>query len=128
MGWKDDPLTEVAPKEAPKAGKWQSDPEVSPSTSKPLPANAGLAELIARVGGVPADAIENALNLGIAGYGTIAAALGRPDLAPEPLRGSFGGSESIRKGLRATGEPGLSPDNPNPQSPSATAEYEFVAR
>ena len=118
MSWRDDPVTEAP---------WQGDPEIS-TGSKPLPANAGVAELIARVGGIPVDAVQNTLNLGLAGLGTIATAAGRHDLAPNLIRGSFGGSESIRRGLRATGEPGLSPDNPSPNNPSATAQYEFVAR
>lgn len=109
------------------AGPW-SKYAPAPGKAAPLPANAGLAELVARVGGLPVDTIENAINLGLAGVGTVAAAAGRPDLAPDPLRGSFGGSESIRRGLRATGEPGLSPDNPSPQNPAASAQYEFVAR
>lgn len=96
--------------------------------AKPLPANAGLAKLGTSLLGLPVDTIENVLNLGLAGYGTLATALGRPDKAPELLRGSFGGSESLQRGLRATGEPGLSPDNPRPESDLGTAEYNFVAR
>jgi hypothetical protein len=94
----------------------------------PLPANAGLAELAARVGGLPVDTVENVVNLGLAGVGAALTAAGRPDMAPDLIKGSFGGSESIRRGLRATGEPGLSPDNPGPTSGPATAQYEFVAR
>ncbi len=107
--------------EAPKA-------EAQKPETKPLPANAGLANFIASTAGLPVDAVENVLNLAKAGVGTVATAAGRPDLAPELTSGSFGGSESIRRGLRATGVPGLSPDNPNPQSEGDTAQYNFVSR
>jgi protein-tyrosine-phosphatase len=94
----------------------------------PLPANAGMANFLATAAGLPVDTIQNAINLGLAGFGTAATALGRSDLAPELLKGSFGGSESIRQGLRATGEPGLSPDNPSPYNDRATDQYNLASR
>lgn len=94
----------------------------------PLPANAGLAKLATSVLGLPVDTVENMANLGLAGVGTVATAAGRPDLAPDLLRGSFGGSESMQRGLRATGMPGLSPDNPTPQDALGTSQYDFVVR
>lgn len=94
----------------------------------PLPANAGLAKLGTGILGLPVDTIENVLNLGLAGAGTVATAAGRPDLAPDLLKGSVGGSQWLQERARATGEPGLSPDNPTPQSASGTAQYDFVSR
>lgn len=61
--------------------------------------------------GMPVDAIENVLNLGLAAYGTAATAAGRPDMAPMPISGSFGGSQSIERGLTEAGAPtDLPPD------------------
>lgn len=74
--------------------------------------NRGIAGLI----GLPVDAVENVLNLGIAGYGSAATALGRPDLAPELLKGSFGGSESIAAGMNKVGIP---TGNPRPDDPAS---------
>lgn len=94
--------------------------------AKPLPANAGLANFGASVVGLPVDTVANVLNLGIAGYGAAKTALtGQP--GPDLIE-PFGGAESIKRGLRATGIPGLSPDNPNPTSKMDTAQYEFVSR
>ena len=56
-------------------------------------ANKGIAGLI----GLPVDTAENLVNLGKAGFGSVATAFGRPDLAPELTRGTPGGSESIAK-------------------------------
>ena len=55
--------------------------------------NRGVAGLL----GLPVDTAENIANLGIAGVGSLATAAGRPDLAPNPLKGSFGGSEAIAR-------------------------------
>lgn len=96
--------------------------------AKPLPANAGLARFLTSAAGIPVDTAENVLNLGLAGVGTAATALGRPDLAPNLMRGSYGGSEYLQSLLRKTGMPGLSPDNPNPQDALGTAQYDFTAR
>jgi hypothetical protein len=104
-------------------------PVASPAElSSTLPANAGLAKLATSVLGLPVDTIENVANLGLAGVGTALTAAGKPDLAPNLLKGSFGGSDSLQRGLRATGMPGLSPDNPRPQDALGTAQYDFVAR
>lgn len=69
--------------------------------------NRGLAGLA----GLPVDTAENLVNLGIAGVGTIATAAGRPDLAPDLLKGTPGGSQSIA-GLMNKG--GMATDNPRP--------------
>src|SRR3990167_8098640 len=55
--------------------------------------NRGIAGLL----GLPVDTAENIVNLGIAGAGSLATAAGRSDLAPNPLKGSFGGSEAIAR-------------------------------
>lgn len=62
-------------------------------------ANKGISYLL----GLPVDTAENIVNLGIAAYGSAMNASGRPDLAPDTLRGTLGGSESIMKGLNAIG-------------------------
>jgi hypothetical protein len=95
---------------------------------KPTQTNAGLANFMASTLGLPVDTVENALNLGIAGVGSVANAAGRPDLAPDVIRGSVGGSEHIRGLLRKTGQPGLSPDNPMPNDPRATDQFNFTSR
>lgn len=93
------------------------------SAKKPmtLPANAGLANFGASVLGLPMDTLQNAYNLFKAG---INLAQG----TDVPLtQNVMGGSESIRNALRATGEPGLSPDNPV-NGPMGNAQYQFVSR
>jgi len=95
--------------------------------SRPLPANAGLAAFGASLVGLPMDTVENVANLGIAGYGAIKTALtGQP--GPELLHGTPGTTENVKAMLRSTGAPGLSPDNPTPESKMGTAQYDFVAR
>ena len=74
--------------------------------------SSGTAEGVARLVGLPADTITNAVNLAIAGYGTVATAAGRPDLAPDlidpsdvPMSG-----QRLVDGLRKVG---VNVDNPN---------------
>lgn len=101
-------------------------PDERRASGRPLPANAGFANFGASLLGLPADTAANVLNLGIAGFGAAKTALtGQP--GPDLIE-PFGGAESIKRGLRATGLPGLSPDNPNPSSKMDTAQYEFVSR
>ena len=69
--------------------------------------NRGIAGLV----GLPVDTAENIANLGIAGFGAGATALGRPDLAPDLLKGTPGGSESI-SGLM--NKAGIGTSNPRP--------------
>jgi len=96
--------------------------------SSPLPANAGLANFAASTLGAPVDIIQGVINAPKMIYGAAATALGRPDLAPEVSGDAFGGSQSIKRGLRATGLPGLSPDNPTPLSDMGTAQYDLASR
>lgn len=97
--------------------------------SKPLGANAGLLNFGAGVLGTPVDAIQNLLNLGIAGYGAARGALtGDGGASPEPISGAVGGSDWLRAKLRGTGIPGLSPDNPNPDSAASTLAYDLTSR
>jgi hypothetical protein len=51
---------------------------------------------VAATAGLPVDAITNALNLGIAGYGTVKGALGSTDL-PELIRDPVGGSGTFER-------------------------------
>lgn len=90
--------------------------------SKPLPANAGLANFMAHTLGLPVDTVENAINLGVAAVGK------STGTTPDLLSGSVGGSEWLKGKLKATGEPGLNPDNPNPESGAGTAQYDLVSR
>lgn len=113
-GWED-----VAPKRA------QGVPVAR--GARPLPANAGVADLLASMAGLPMDTVQNVANIGIAGYGAAKAALtGQP--GPDLMTNIPGGSENIRNMLRSTGAPGLSPDNPTPESKMGTRQYEFVRR
>lgn len=102
--------------------------------SRPLPANAGVANFAATVAGIPGDLLENIANLGIAGYGAARGLItGDGGASPEPLRpGTLGGTEFMRNQLRrlsgATGMEGFRPDNPNPADPVGTAQYTFASR
>lgn len=75
-------------------------------------ANRGIAGLL----GLPVDTAENIANLGIAGVGSLATAAGRPDLAPSPLKGSFGGSEAIAKLMQRFN---IGTTNPRPDDPAS---------
>lgn len=74
--------------------------------------------------GLPVDTVENVLDLGRAGIGTIATAAGRPDLAPNiPDRSSIAGSsEWIARKLNDVGMGGAI-NNPNPQDAVSRVLY-----
>lgn len=103
---------------------------VAPAQTKPtmtLPANAGLANFGASVLGLPMDTVQNAYNLFKAGIGVAQNKLTGAE--PLPLTtGLPGTSESIRNALRATGEPGLSPDNPAPNSALGRLQFDLTSR
>ena len=99
-----------------------------PNKSKPLGANAGLANFAAHVAGLPVDTLENAVNLTRAAQGTVAGQFGMTDWMPPLLRGSPGTSRWIKEKLKQTGEPGLSPENPAPQDKATTLAYDFTSR
>lgn len=95
--------------------------EVAKSTSPSIGERArafgaGLQRGGAGLVGLGVDTVENAINLGLAGVGSAATAMGRPELAPNLLRGSFGGSEYLAGKLR---QGGVAVDNPNPQDPAS---------
>lgn len=117
-------LRRLAELEAKASGGKEDKPK-----SSTLPANAGLSNLVASAAGLPMDAVTSAYNLFKAGIGTAQNKLFGTELPeltnPEAVRGT---SASLRNALRATGIPGLSPDNPNPQSKSGTAQFDFVSR
>lgn len=102
-----------------------------PIESRPMPVNAGIASLAAGIAGAPVDIAQGFWNAPKMAYGAIKGALGGTDL-PEPVTGTPGGSESIRKALQAaselTGIRGLSPENPTPESAIGTAAYDFTSR
>lgn len=118
--------------------------EAPKQQSSALPANAGLANFAATTLGMPVDLIEGGLNL-IDRVGRAASAAYsrvKGDITPEQatqeynlalyggnrVKNSVGGSESIKQALRATGEPGLSPDNPNPEDGLGTLAYDLTSR
>jgi len=74
--------------------------------------NRGIAGLL----GLPVDTAENVVNLGKAGLGAAATALGRSDLAPELTRGTPGGSESIARLMEGAG---INTRNPRPDDPAS---------
>lgn len=97
------------------------------ASSKPLPANAGLANFAASVLGTPATIAEGLVNIPGMVAGTIATAAGKPGLAPDPVRVP-GGPEFYQDLLRRTKLPGLSPDNPDPTNKLGTAQFDFTSR
>lgn len=105
------------------AGQFVPD---EPPKARPLPANAGVAKLLTGALGLPVDTATAAINLGIAGAGALTSGL--PGKPPDLIENPVGGSQWLEEKLRKTGEPGLSPDNPTPESPVGTAQYDFVAR
>lgn len=107
------------------SGEWEDAPAVKPQGIGPS-ASAGAMNLGATLLGLPADTVENALNLGIAGFGRLSGALGGP--TPAPLQASVGTSEWLRNVLRGTGANVLSPDNPNPKDGANSLVYDFVSR
>lgn len=125
VGFTLDQTAGVAPRLLPPG--FQLDPPLVPP-GKPLPANAGLSKLGTSLLGLPVDTIESAINLTRAAQGTVAGALGATDWMPPLLEGSPGGSKWLQDRARATRMPGLSPDNPSPESAAGTAQYDFVAR
>jgi hypothetical protein len=74
--------------------------------------------------GLPVDTIENVLDLGRAGIGTVATAAGRPDLAPNiPDRSTIAGtSDWIARKLNDVGM-GNAVNNPNPQDAISRVLY-----
>lgn len=110
MGWRDDPVVETGSPEP-----WASDPVVgSPSEAKAGARErvqagvSGVNKGIALLAGLPVDTIENVVNLGLAAYGASKQAItGKP--GPDLIKGSFGGSESIAKGLETVGAPTSNP-------------------
>lgn len=108
-----DPFAQPAApqKEGPTLTPVEGDPFAPPRTAHPIVSrlsdmlSRGANKAIAGLLGMPVDAVENVLNLGLAAYGTGATAMGRPDLAPEPMSGSFGGTQSIERGLEGAGAP-----------------------
>jgi hypothetical protein len=107
-------------------GKWLTDaaptpapaPAVAPQRTAATAAglNRGLAGLL----GLPVDTVANAINLGLAGAGTVATAAGRPDLAPNLIERPFGGSESIAAGLNKVG---IGTTNPSPNDAPSRLLY-----
>ena len=105
----------------------QKSQTVPRAGSRPTAANAGIGSFFASTLGAPADLATGLVNIPGMVFGTAATALGRADLAPDTVRVP-GGAEFYKNLLRSTGIPGLSPDNPNPQSKSGTAAYDLAAR
>lgn len=65
---------------------------------------------IAGLAGLPVDTVENIINLGLAAYGSTKQAItGEP--GPEPLHGSFGGSEYLANKAQ---QAGINTQNPRP--------------
>jgi hypothetical protein len=80
----------------------------------------GMNRGIAGVLGMPVDAIENVLNLGIAGVGSVANAVGKPDLAPNLIGGSVGGSQWLAGMMEKLG---INASNPNPQDTASQMAF-----
>lgn len=78
--------------------------------------NRGIAGLV----GLPVDAAENIINLGIAGVGSVANAAGYPNLAPNLLRGSVGGSQWLADRANKVG---INTTNPRPDDSASRMLY-----
>jgi len=100
---------------------WDSATPMEPTAMERGKAGlAGVNRGIAGLVGLPMDTAENLVNLGIAGVGTAATALGKPEWAPDILRGTPGGSESIS---RLMGKAGIGTVNPRPDDPVSRMLY-----
>jgi hypothetical protein len=106
---------------------WEKFAQVEPEKSQTLPANAGLANFVSGIAGLPVDTIERGINLIRAAQGTVAGQFGLTDWMPPMVSGSVGGSQWIKDKLRNTGLPGLSPDSPA-KNPLEQAQFDLVAR
>lgn len=95
--------------------------------SRPMAANAGIANFAAETLGLPAAALQGLVNIPGMAFGAAATSVGRPDLAPGIINVP-GGGEFYKNLLRRTGIAGLSPDNPNPDSATGTAAYDLASR
>jgi hypothetical protein len=93
-------------------GQWMSSAKGDPTAAdRGQAALGGVNRGIAGIAGLPVDTAENLINLGIAGVGTAATAIGRPDLAPNLIQGSVGGSRSIADAMQRAG---IGTTNPRP--------------
>lgn len=86
MGWQDDQV--VAQSQT--GAAWEQDeivsaPKQAQQSNLSGSAVAGAHRGVAGILGMPVDTLLNVADLGIAGYGTGAALMGRPDLAPDPI-------------------------------------------
>lgn len=96
----------------------------------PNPGVAGMVKFGAGLAGAPVDAIQSAINIPPQAVKAGLMAAGRYDLANKipMLEGSFGGSQSIERGLKATGIPALNPENPTPKDEAGTAAYDLAKK
>ena len=76
----------------------------------------GLNTGISSLAGLPVEFAKNVVNLGIAGVGTVATALDRPDLAPDVIEHTPGDIQTF-KGLLNQG--GVRTENPSPEDLSS---------
>lgn len=93
-------------------------PKAEPSRGSA--ALAGVNKGIAGLVGLPMDTAENLVNFGIAGVGSIANLAKRPDLAPDLIQGTPGGSQSVSGLLNKVG---IGTDNPNPEDAASRLLY-----
>jgi hypothetical protein len=97
----------------------------------PTAANAGAASFAANVLGTPATILKGLVNLPGMALGIPAAAMGRPDLAPNvvdvPGTGEFF-KQKFTQLANKTGIEGLNPNAPRPGDATNTAAYDFASR
>lgn len=112
---KEDALQRVQDQQQPKA----PPPEAAPEPNRTGAAVGGVNRGLAGLAGLPVDTVENIVNLGIAAYGASKQAItGQP--GPDLIKGSFGGSESIARGLESAG---VNTQNPSPQDSASRMLY-----
>lgn len=90
------------------------------ATDRTNAAITGVNRGIVGIAGLPMDTVQNVLNLGKAAVGTIAGAVGRPDLMPELSRGNVGTSEWIAERLKPVG---INTENPRPDDQASRMLY-----
>lgn len=112
----------------PNSVTWDSPSAPPKPVNSMEPSRAGLLALGANLAGLPADLGAGLINAPLMIGGTIATALGRPDLAPEPITKPQLGSEHLKSLLRKTNVSWLNPDNPSPPNTEGALAYDLMAR
>jgi hypothetical protein len=100
-------------------GAWlTTGPQAASTGERASAALGGVNRGIAGLVGLPVDTAENVINLGLAAGGSLANLFNRPDLAPDLLKGSPGGSEWMAGKMNRVG---INTANPRPDDAASRA-------